>query len=57
MALKPNEVGSKCKIHEVFYETQYMENGKTREYCPKCEEEKFDPLMKLFIEERDGILL
>jgi len=49
MALKPDEVGSKCPIHEVFYETQEIGDGKTREFCPKCVEEKLKPLTGLFI--------
>lgn len=59
--LKQSEQGSKCKIHEVWYERQYFSDGKYREYCPKCEvnvldlavkeilslsDEEFDKLMK-----------
>lgn len=46
--LKPSEQGSKCRIHEVFYETEEFSNGKTRQYCPICEEERYAPLMEMF---------
>lgn len=46
--LKPSEQGSKCKIHEVFYETEEFRDGKTRQYCPKCEEERYTPFLEQF---------
>lgn len=46
--LKQSEQGSKCKIHEIFYETEEFKSGKTRQYCPKCEEERYAPFLNQF---------
>lgn len=34
-----------CKKHNTYYEVEYLSNGKTREYCPECEEERYAPFI------------
>jgi hypothetical protein len=48
--LKPSEIGSKCKTHEVFYETRDLPNGKTQQYCPVCEKERYKPFMDFLLQ-------
>lgn len=36
---------NQCKKHNVYYEVEYYVNGKTREYCPDCEEERYTPFV------------
>jgi len=53
--LKPDEVGSKCPKHEVFYETEWQEDcHKTVQFCSECRLEQYSPLARLFMEQTEG---
>jgi hypothetical protein len=54
MALKPDERGSKCPKHEVFYESEWQEScHKTVEFCPKCREEQYKPFIEWMKKEKE----